>query len=81
MAEGDIRKTLVTGRMVCPTIPERLRERSQLEDDLSEIGCVGLFLQPWTVKNNRMIQELIVGASNQYKLTVRGRPSSWTDEV
>jgi hypothetical protein len=28
-----------------------------------------------------MIQELIVGASNQYELTVRGRPQTWTDEV
>ncbi len=76
MAEGDIRKTLVIGRMVCPTILERLRERSQLEDDLSEIGCVGLFMRSWTVKNDQMIQELIVGASNQYELIVRGRPQT-----
>src|SRR5664279_1579694 len=46
-----------------------------------EIGCVGLFMRPWTVKNDQMIQELVVGASNQYELTVRGRPQTWTDEV
>ncbi len=81
MEEGDIQKPLVTGRMVCSTIPEMLRERSQLEDDLSEIGCVGLFLRPWTLKNDRMIEEIIVGASNQYELIVRGRLGTWTDEV
>jgi hypothetical protein len=81
MAEGDIWKPLVMARMVYPTIPERLREQSQLEDDLSEIGCVDLFLRPWTLKNGRIIEELIVGASNQYELTMRGRPGTWTDEV
>ncbi len=71
----------MTRRMVCPTISERLREWSQLEDDLSEIGCVSLFLRPWTVKNDRMIQEFIVGALNQYELTVKGQSGTWTDDV
>ncbi len=71
----------MTAQMVCPAIPKRLSEQSQLENDLSEIGCIGLFLRPWIVKNDRMIQELIVGASNQYELTVRGRLGTWTNEV
>ncbi len=62
--------------MVCSTIPKRLREQSQLEDDLSEIGCIGLFLRSSIVKNDRMIQELIVGAPNQYELIVRGQPGT-----
>jgi rRNA processing protein Krr1/Pno1 len=81
MASEEVRKPLVTGRMVCPAVPEREKDRIQLAEDLEVIGCAGLFRRPWIVKNDRMIQELVVGVSNQYQLTVRGRPVTWTDEL
>jgi hypothetical protein len=78
---AEIRKPSVTARMVCPTIPSDPATRQQLEEDLTHIGCIGLIRRPWNVKSDEMIQELVGGVPNQYELTVRGRPVSWTEEV
>ena len=57
-------------RSVVPTIPKELGERAYLEEDLTRIGCIGLLNKPWTVKEEKMVRELIVGASNQYEGTI-----------
>jgi len=72
MVEGSGHKHTVAVQMVCPTIPTDPNIEKQLEEDLMNIGCFGLILRPWTLKNEEMIHELLIGVPNQYKLTVRG---------
>ena len=64
-------------RLVVPAIPKEPGERAYLEEDLTRIGCIGLLNKPWTVKEEKMVRELIIGAPNQYEGTVRARPETW----
>ena len=70
-------KTPLTLRSVVLAIPKEPGERAYLEEDLTKIGCIGLLSKPWTVKDERMVRELIIGAPNQYKGTVQARPETW----
>ena len=64
-------------RSIVPAIPKELGERAYLEEDLTRIGCIGLLNKPWTVKEEKMVRELIVGAPNQYEGNIRARPETW----
>ena len=57
-------KTPLILRSVVPAIPKEPGERAYLEEDLTRIGCIGLLNKPWTVKEEKMVRELIVGAPN-----------------
>ena len=70
-------KTPLILRSVVPAIPKETGERAYLEEDLTRIGCIGLLNKPYTVKEEKMVRELIVGAPNQYEGTVRARPETW----
>ena len=70
-------KTPLILRSVVPAILKELGERAYLEEDLTRIGCIGLLNKPWTVKEEKMVRELIVGAPNQYEGTIRARPKTW----
>ena len=70
-------KTPLTLRSVVPAIPKEPGERAYLEEDLTRIGCIGLLSKPWTVKDEMMVRELIIGAPNQYEGTVRARSETW----
>ena len=67
-------KTPLILRSVVPAIPKEPGEKAYLEEDLTRIRCIGLLSKPWTVKDEKMVRELIVGAPNQYEGTVRARP-------
>ena len=70
-------KTPLILRSVVLAIPKEPGERAYLEEDLTRIGCIGLLNKPWTVKEEKMVRELIVGAPNQYEGTVQARPETW----
>ena len=70
-------KTPLILRSVIPAIPKEPGGRAYLEEDLTKIRCIGLLNKPWTVKEEKMMRELIVGAPNQYEGTVRARPETW----
>jgi len=74
MAEGSGCKYTIAAQMVCPAIPMDPNIQKQLEEDLMNIGCFGLIQRLWTLKNEKMIQKLLIGAPNQYELIVKGRP-------
>ena len=71
------RKTPLMLRSVVLAIPKEPSERAYLEEDLTRIGCIGLLSKPWTVKDERMVRELTIGAPNQYKGTIRAQPETW----
>ena len=70
-------KTPLILRSVVPAIPKEPGERAYLEEDLTRIGCIGLLNKSWTVKEEKMVRELIVEAPNQYEGTIRARPETW----
>ena len=70
-------KTPLILRSVVLAIPKEPGERAYLEEDLTRIGCIGLLNKPWTVKEEKMVRELIVGAPNQYEGTIRARPETY----
>ena len=70
-------KMPLTLRSIVPAVPKEPGERAYLEEDLTRIGCIGLLSKPWTVTDEKMVRELIVGAPNQYEGTVRARPETW----
>ena len=69
-------RTPLTLQSVVPAIPKEPGERAFLEEDLTRIGCIGLMSKPWSVKDEKMVQELVIGAPNQFKRTVRAHPES-----
>ena len=73
-------KTPLTLKSVVPAIPKEPGERAYLEGDLTKIGCVGLLSKPWSVKDERMVRELTMGAPNQYEGTVHAWPETWGAE-
>ena len=67
------RKTPLILRSVVLAIPKEPGERAYLED-LTRIGCIGLLNKPWTVKEEKMVRELIVGAQTSTReLSEHGR--------
>ena len=64
MAPTTTARTPFTLRSVVPAIPKKPGERAYLEEDLTRIRCVGLMSKPWSVKDERMVQELVTGAPN-----------------
>ena len=57
-------KTPLTLRSKVLAIPKEPGERAYLEEDLTRIRCIGLLSKPWTVKDERMVRELTIGAPN-----------------
>ena len=70
-------KTPLTLRSIVLAISKEPSERAYLEEDLARIGCIGLLSKPWTVKDERMMRELTIGAPNQYEGTFRAWPGTW----
>jgi hypothetical protein len=75
MADPDSPKSakpLVIARMICPVIPVDPTTRKELEEDLQQLGCIGLLARPWDLRNDEIIEELVTETPNQYELTLRG---------
>ena len=70
-------KTPLILKSVVLAIPKEPGERAYLEEDLMRIRCIGLLNKPWTVKEEKMVRELIVGAPHQYEGTIRVQPETW----
>ena len=56
------------------------QERAYLEEDLTRIECIGLMSKPWSVKDEKMVRDLVTRALNQYEWTVRAHLESWSIE-
>ena len=70
----------VSLRNVALVIPEGERERGQLEQDLSNMGCNGLLDRPWALKSKKMVSEFdsirerLVERPNIFNNTMWDRP-------
>jgi len=68
-------------RVVSPTILSSEGRKKELEEDLLRMGCGGLLVQQWDLKNERMVQELLYEHENQWEKTLRCDPKSWMVEL
>ena len=74
-------KPMISARALSPVIPTSLLDRQQLQEDLSRMGCLGLYERPWSLKSDEMVQELVSGPPNQFEKTLRGHPPDWTADM
>ena len=61
-------------KIVAPVISIGAEEKTMLEEDLKRMGCHGLMLQPWSIKYEKIVQELQQKQSNQWAGTIREDP-------
>ena len=52
-----------------------------LIEDLTTMGCVGLLLEPWALKNEAMVQEFQEKRSNEWEGTIRQLPEQWMADL
>jgi len=71
----------VTIRLVIPSIMRSKKEKTQLEEDLREIGCHGFMKLPWNLRDKGMVRELMGEQSSEFSLTVRAKLDDWSPET
>ena len=45
-------------KIVVPVIPRGAEEKAMLKEDLKRMRCHGLMLRPWSIKYEKIVQEL-----------------------
>jgi hypothetical protein len=65
-------------RKVVSEVPRDETERGELLEDLQRMGCSGLLEKPWGFKDDRIVRELLDGATNEFDNTIRATPTRWT---
>jgi hypothetical protein len=49
-------------------------------EDLQRMGCSGFLEKPWGFKDDRVVRELLDGATNEFDNTIRATPTRWTED-
>jgi hypothetical protein len=69
-------------RRVVPVVPDLgTTEWTELMEDLTKMGCLGLLERPWGFKEERIIRELLNKVDNQFDGSIRARPDLWTEQT
>ena len=50
---------LMSFKSVTPKVPMDEKEKQLLVEDLIQMGCEGLLVQPWALKSKAMVQEFL----------------------
>ena len=72
---------LVSLKAVAPAIPKNEAEKDMLIEDLTTIGCEGLLVEPWALKNEAMVHEFQGECSNEWEGTIKRLPERWTADL
>ena len=56
---------LVSLKSVTLVVPKNEKKKELLVEDLIQMGCEGLLLQPWALKSEAMAQEFLQECSNE----------------
>ena len=76
------RRVQVSLRMVTPSIPENPIALAELKEDLRVIRCASLLEQPWALKREELVHELLLPEGpNILDTTVQDRLQLWTAEL
>ena len=71
----------VSLKAVVPAIPRTDKEKEQLIEDLTKMGCEGLLAAPWSIGSEVMVQEFQHARSNEWDGTIRRDPEHWTADL
>ena len=71
----------VSLKAIVPVIPKSDREKAELIEDLTKMGCEGLMVHPWDLRSEEMVQEFQRPRSNEWENTIRRDPNHWTAEL
>ena len=69
---------LVSLRSICLAVPKDKEKKCLLIEDLAQIGCEGLFAQPWSLRSKEMVQEFLQESSNEWEGTIQKDLERWT---
>ena len=58
-------------KAVVPSVPNCVKDRELLEEDLRRIGCHGFLDRPWELRMEDMVVELLGDKDNRWHGTVR----------
>ena len=61
-------------RNVVPAIPKQELEMRQLVEDLTRMGCEGLFAKLWNLRNEAVLRDILFERGNQWERTMRQDP-------
>ena len=78
---GMAKKRTITLKMVSSAIPRGAEEKAMLEEDLKQMRCLGLMLRPWSIKYEKVVQELQHRHANQWAGTIQRDSDMWTADV
>ena len=56
---------LVSFKSVIPAVPKDEAEKLLLIEDLTQIGCEGLLIHPWSLTSKEMVREFSQERSNK----------------
>ena len=51
----EIENLCVSLKSVVPVVPKDEKEKQQLVEDLTQMGCEGLLVEPWALKSEAMV--------------------------
>ena len=64
-------------KSVVLVVPKDEGEKQQLIEDLTQMGCEGLLVQPWGLMSEEMVQEFLQKCSNEWEGTMRRDLEQW----
>ena len=67
-------------KSVVPIIPKNKKEKEQLVEDLTRMGCEGLLMEPWTLRSKAMVYEFLQLRSNEWEGTIWQDPERWSQD-
>ena len=68
----------VSLRSVVLVVPKNVEDKRQLVEDLTQMGCEELLLEPWSLKSEAMAQKFLLARSNEWEGTIQRYPERWT---
>ena len=69
---------LVSLKSVIPLVLRNTEEKEQLVEDLTKMRYEGLLAEPWTLRSEVMVQEILQKCSNEWERTIQQLPEQWT---
>ena len=72
---------MVNLRSIVPAVPKDEGKKILLIEDLTQIGCKGLLIQPWSLRSKEMVREFSQECSNEWEGMIRRDPERWTSKT
>jgi hypothetical protein len=77
----EVEQVPIPLKNVSPAIPKDNSELKELVEDLTRMGCEGLFSKPWNLRSEATLREFLFEKGNQWFRILRQDPEKWTAEV